>query len=374
LLPFWNATASPDEKRRELEDLNKRIGALEETLVETRGHREGLVRELEDLERRSGALARTLRGIDQDLTERSEVMSRLQLEQADRDRALRQQRELLQRQLRRAYILGRQERLKLLLNQEDPGRVSRIMVYHEYLSRNRAEQIRNIRSRVAELQAVEDAVAEERALLAQLRAQQLAERQRLDLLRDRRGALVAGLDRELRDKDTALRALKQDAASMKKLLQRLERIANQAATAAALDQPLSGRKGRLMWPVKGRILAGFGTERAAGGLTWDGVVIAAAGGSKVAALHHGRVAFADWLRGFGLMIILDHGDGYMSLYGFNQTLLKETGEWVEEGETIALVGDSGGRNRTGLYFGIRYRGKPQNPRQWCRRLTGNKTG
>lgn len=374
LLPYWNAAASTEDKRRDLEDLTKRIGALEETLVETRGQREGLVSELKDLERRAGELSRTLRTIEQDLSERGETLSHLQRERANRERDIGQHRNLLQRQLRRAFILGRQERLKLLLNQENPGQVSRIMVYHEYLSRNRAEQIRHIRDRVAELQAVEGAVAEERAQLAHLRAEQLAERKRLDQLRDRRHVLVDRLDLALRNDSTALTALKQDAASLKKLLQRLERAADQAAIATEVEQPLSGRKGRLVWPVKGRIHAGFGTERAAGGLTWDGVVITAAAGAKVTALHHGRVAFSDWLRGFGLMIILDHGDGYMSLYGFNQALLKETGEWVGEGETIALVGDSGGRKRAGLYFGIRYRGKPQNPARWCRQLQGSRTG
>jgi septal ring factor EnvC (AmiA/AmiB activator) len=149
--------------------------------------------------------------------------------------------------------------------------------------------------------------------------------------------------------------------------------AERARGEGAQRRSISGLKGDLSWPVQGRLSTRFGTQRASGGLTWDGVVISAGEGSEVRSLYYGRVAFADWLRGFGLLIILDHGDGYMSLYGFNQALLKETGEWVERGETIALVGDSGGRNFPSLYFGIRHRGRPLDPRQWCRRLEGANT-
>lgn len=372
VLPVWS-DASTENKRRQLEDLQKRIGELEETLAETRGHRVDLVQELGDLERSGGVLSKTLHDIESNLTERSEALALLQQVRAEKSRSLRKQRGMLARQVSSAFLLGRQERLTLLLNQEDSGLVSRIMSYHEYLIRDRAARIQATRERVVELRAVEAEVVEEQTRLARLRAEQLTEQKRLHEVRDRRQALMLELDRSLHDKDTALRVLKRDAGSLRSLIERLTQSADEEESAAD-KQPLRGRKGQLSWPVQGRIHAEFGTQRASGGLVWDGVVLAAAAGTEVAALHHGRVAFADWLRGFGLMIILDHGDGYMTLYGFNQTLLKETGEWVEEGEAIALLGDTGGRHRPGLYFGIRHRGKAQNPRRWCRRPRGDEAG
>ena len=400
LLPGLTAAASTEEKQRQLEALQQRIGTLEETRAQTRGKKKGVLRELEEMERQAGVLSRALHGIGRDLEERAEALEQLRRERELKQRSLRRQRDELHRQLRGAFILGRQERLKLLLNQEDPGRVSRITAYYEYLSRRRTQRIHEIQAWVEELRAVEAAVAEERAQLARLRIEREAERQRLERIRGQRKTLLAGLDRTLQEKETAIRELKQDATALRRLMERLalaakqaeERAAKQAEAQAAKQveeqavkraterveeqprQSLRARKGRLPWPAAGRLSAAFGARRAGGGLTWDGVVINAPEGSEIKAVHHGRVAFADWLRGFGLLVILDHGDGYMTLYGYNQTLLKETGEWVAEGEAIALVGDSGGRNTSGLYFGIRHKGQPRNPRHWCRRLPGRKTG
>ena len=355
---------SPDDKRRELQDLQERIGALEETLVQTRGQRDSLLRELEELERRVGRISRALRDLARDLLDRTQAMDRLQQERALREGKLESHRAALKRQLRAAFVMGRQERLKLLLSQEQPGLLSRMMAYHEYVSLARAGHIREIGARLEELRAVQAAVAEERSQLQRLHAERMAEQEQLDATRSQREELVAELDRVLQEKDASLASLKRDAAALEELIERLERDAS--AVGDQGREPIARRKGQLAWPVAGRLSVRFGSARASGGLEWDGVVINAAPGTEVKAIHRGRVAFADWLRGFGLLIILDHGEGYMSLYGFNQALLKETGEWVEESDTIALVGDSGGRNHSSLYFGIRHRGRPNNPRNWCR--------
>lgn len=372
LLPGLTATASTEDKQLQLEALQRRIGTLQETRAQTHGRKESVLGDLEGMERRAGTLSRVLRGIEADLEERSEALEQLQRARELKERGLRRQRDDLHRKLRGAFILGRQKRLKLLLNQERPDRVSRISAYYEYLSRSRARRIREIEAWIEELQAVEAAVAEERAQLERLRVERERQRQRLQQIRDRRRALLASLDRTLQEQETVLRELKRDATALRQVLERLKRAAEQAEKQPG--ESLRARKGRLPWPAAGRLSAGFGTPRAAGGLVWDGVVISAPEGSEVKAVHHGRVAFSDWLRGFGLIVILDHGDGYMTLYGFSQTLLKETGEWVSEGDAIALVGDSGGRKTPGVYFGIRHQGRPRNPLQWCHRLRSGKTG
>jgi septal ring factor EnvC (AmiA/AmiB activator) len=130
------------------------------------------------------------------------------------------------------------------------------------------------------------------------------------------------------------------------------------------QQPFHSRKGKLRWPARGRLAQRFGAPRS-GGLRWRGVMIEAQEGGEVRAVSQGRIAFSDWMRGFGLLLIIDHGDGYMSLYGHNQTLYKEVGEWVDTGEVVALLGASGGRTESGLYFEMRHKGRPINPVHWC---------
>ncbi len=347
----------------QLENLQQRIGDLQETLEQTRGRKQGLLSELENAERAIGRVAGKLRDLDRDIAERGATLRHLQAEQASRAERLAAQRAGLSRQLREAYGLGRQERLKLLLNQEDPGRLGRILAYQAYLSRHRAHRIRDMGERIAELLAVESEVRRERAELQQQRARQKSEQQRLQATRRVRDLLVRQLEQDLADQGRRLGRLRQDEQALQQVIQELERKAVREESVQRVS--MGKRRGKLPWPVRGRLGARFGTERAPGGLKWDGVVVNAEPGAEVLAVHHGRVAFADWLRGFGLLLILDHGEGYMSLYGFNQSLLKETGEWVGEGEPVALVGDSGGRSHPGLYFGIRKAGRAQNPRRWC---------
>lgn len=366
------AQADSRVKRQELETLKGRIVDLEETLDRTRGQRQALLGELEALERRIGDHARQLRRLEADIRERNLALEALQTEEQGRRGRIDRQQDMLRRQLRNAFVMGRQQRLRLLLSQEEPGPVARVMAYHEYLSRARARRIADIREQVEQLRGVRAAIVEERTRLEELHRARSRDREQMRAAQAGQRQLVRRLDRQLKDSDAELTKLKQDARALSALVKRLE--VELAKTESVSRKPISRRRGGLPWPVAGRISARFGSHRASGGLTWDGVVIDAAEGGDVRAIHHGRVAYADWLRGFGLLLILDHGDGYMSLYGFNQTLLKETGDWVEEGDSIALVGASGGRSTSGLYFGIRQDGRPSNPRRWCRRTRGGKTG
>ncbi len=356
----------------QLEEINARIETLQETLGATRGLKQEAEQELERLERNVGSLTRDLLALDRRIADLNDALAQLRGVLAQQQQNLRAQQDVLRRQLHSAYVMGREERLKLLLRQEDPGVLSRVVAYYEYLSRARARRIDDIRQRVAALHSTERQIGEQREQLSVLREQRRSDREQLQVVRLRREVLLEELEQTLRGQGLQLDALRHDAVELQRLIDGLEQA--EARAELKKNQPVATRKGQLIWPVKGRLSARFGAPRAARGLSWDGVVISAPEGAEVSAVYHGRVAFADWLRGFGLLMILDHGDGYMSLYGFNQTLLKETGEWVDEGETIALVGDSGGRNHASLYFGIRHAGRPENPRQWCLRLRGSRTG
>jgi septal ring factor EnvC (AmiA/AmiB activator) len=270
----------------------------------------------------------------------------------------------LVRDLRSAYRMGKQEQVKLLLNQEDPALVGRMLIYHDYFSRARAENLHEIRAALDDLTAIEQKVMHQKATLETLRSRQLQASRHLEQMQSQRKAVIAKLQTELEKKSGQLTTLQKDEQDLQQLVQSLQAALREIPSTAGKFESLAGRKGRLLWPVTGRIGRGYGVRHAEGKLTSRGIFLSAPGGTEVHAISRGRVAFADWLRGFGLLLILDHGSGYMSLYGHNSSLFKEPGEWVEENEVIALVGSSGGQQRTGLYLELRKHGRPFDPAPW----------
>jgi septal ring factor EnvC (AmiA/AmiB activator) len=364
LLLAANAAAEPDAQRARLESLRSEIAALQAEIAEKRGTHGGLTGELRAAEQSIAGAARQLRRVEADLDGQAKRLAGLRQERAVREQTLQGHHATLAAQARAAYVMGRQERLKILLNQQDPARLSRAMIYYEYLSAARARAIAAIGEDLERLADTEREIRSEEVRLDALRAERAAELARLELAQQQRRALVGVLGRELADQGRQLERLQADERNLETLLRRLEQAladvpAEQTGAAAFGDL-----RGRLPWPAQGRIVQSFGTPRL-GSVSWDGVMIAANEGGEVRAVHHGRVAFADWLRGFGLLLIVDHGDGYMTLYGHNQTLFKEAGYWVDVNEPVALIGSSGGRERSGVYFGIRHQGRAVDPVRWC---------
>lgn len=278
------------------------------------------------------------------------------------NRRLAAEKEALARQVRSSYMSGREELFKLLLSQESPAELGRMLVYFDYYNRARTARVSAVAGELAKLADLERQTAMVEAELAALEAAQAREVAALERSRDERRAAVAKLDAEIRDGNTAVAKLRAEEQRLADLVARLsEALADFPVDA---DEPFASRKGKLAWPVEGRLAGNFGQPREAGSVKWTGVLLEASAGTPVRAIHHGRVAFADWLQGLGLLVIVDHGGGYMSLYGHNEALLKESGDWVEPGEPIAQVGDTGGQARAGLYFELRSKGEPVNPNPW----------
>jgi septal ring factor EnvC (AmiA/AmiB activator) len=242
-----------------------------------------------------------------------------------------------------------------------------VLTYHQYLARERAAQLDALRAKVERLAALEGSIRAESADLARLQDRLQREKADLEQARARRRAALADLESELDRSTRRLDHLRETRRELEALVERVG--AGLADIPASLDEtpPFAAMAGRLPWPLEGPIRHPFGTARGVGNLSWEGVVLAADAGDMVRAVHHGRVAFAGWLRGYGLLIIVDHGDGFMTLYGHNQSLLKETGDWVATGEVVATAGTSGGRREPGLYFEVRRNATPQDPVRWCRR-------
>jgi septal ring factor EnvC (AmiA/AmiB activator) len=276
--------------------------------------------------------------------------------------ALQRESGALARQVRLSYMTGREELLKLVLNQEDPARLGRMVTYYDYYNRLRGARIGAVRGELAELAELTRATARSEATLADLAVAQEAELDGLEAARGRRSAAIAELDTDLERSGRELEALRADEQRLTDLVDELSEIL--AAFPVNGEEPFAAQQGKLAWPAAGKIVGDYGAPRNGGPLRWNGVLLDAAGGAPVRAVYGGRVAFSDWLPGMGLLLIVDHGDDYLSLYGYNEVLLKASGEWVEPGEVLAQVGNSGGRNGPALYFELRHKGQPVNPHPW----------
>ncbi len=365
--PAQPAQASPEQR----EALRRAIDELQRRQQQTRAEKDSVGAELETLEKRIGELAWRLRSIEKERKRLGQRQAALIEKKTAQQKRLERVRQELATLVRGAYLAGREERLKLLLNQGDPALLNRILGYHDYLTRARSEKLKQLRQGLEELAGLSAELQRQRQKLEELAVEYGEERQRLETRERERKQVLAQLEQRLRDAGERLRRMREDE-------QRLARIVEEAQAALQnLQLPeqhaFGERKGKLIWPLSGRLAVAFGAEKI-GNLRWDGVIIRAPEGREVKAVHSGRVAYADWLRGYGLLTIIDHGDGYMTLYGHNQSLFKETGDWVGEGEVIGVAGRSGGLHRPGIYFGIRHKGKAVDPVRWCRRKRGRNVG
>lgn len=352
------------EHQAELEALRERIESLRDQLSEARGERDEATQALREAEQEVGRLSRSLRDIENRIAEQRERLSSLRAEQAEREARIAEERDALRRQIQGAYRTGREEQLKLLLNQEDPAAIGRMLVYYDYLNRARTDRIESIQDHVRRLRTLAEEVDSTLATLAESRREREQALSTMEATREQREEAVAQIEQQLRNRGQRLTRLEQDEAELERLIRSLQDALSDIPSDLHRGREFGSLRGELPWPVGGSVQQAFGDPRAGGRMRWQGMLIDANSGSEVQAVSHGRVAYADWLQHYGLVLILDHGDGWLSLYGHNQALYQEVGDWVAPGDVIATVGDSGGRARSGLYFEIRRQGEPVNPGRW----------
>ncbi|HKA46048.1 MAG TPA: peptidoglycan DD-metalloendopeptidase family protein, partial [Burkholderiales bacterium] len=326
---------------------------------------------------------RSLRELSAQAREVDTRLGELRAESERGQQALKQQQALLARMLYHHYVGGQLEPLKLLLNREDPNRIARQIHYFSYVSRARAGVISELRGTLERLKELAQDAEQKAAELAAITAEQQVQRQRLEREKFARSSTLNKISREIQQQRRQIGTLKRDEQRLARLVENLARIVARENRPAArlrndrvpershdtgphsVDGDAFGElKGRLSLPVRGELTNRFGASRADGGASWKGLFIAARAGDEVRAVAGGRVVFADWLRGFGNLLIVDHGGAYMSLYGNNESLYKQVGDIIHSGEAIASVGNSGGNADSGLYFELRHQGKPFDPLGW----------
>ena len=347
-----------------LQQLRQRIQSAKQELTRMLGQRNTEQKALEKTEKEIGNIAAAMRKLERQAGEARDKILDLNKQRDREQESLHAMRAVLATELRAAYLTGRQERIKLLLNQEAPAFLGRMLVYHGYFTRARAARMQDMRTVLARLDDIEQALLEQQVEIDRLQTVQRDNSARLAAGQEKRRAILAGLQAGLKEKTSELSVLEKDEQRLQQLVQSLQQALNDNPAASGRYKSLHELKGKLRWPVAGKIVRRYGSTQAAGKISSRGVQIASDAGSDVHAVARGRVVFADWLRGFGLLLIIDHGGGYMSLYGHNSSLYKEVGAGVDGGEVIAAVGNSGGLSLPGLYLELRKNGQPFDPGAW----------
>ncbi len=365
LLPAsGNGAGDAAEKAAELEALRARMYTLQKELESNQSRKSSAERKLRDVEKKISKTSYELRRIGSALEANRRQLADLKDRQNEQALVLQKQRRHIASEARVAYAMGRQQQVKLLLNQEQPSVAGRMLTYFGYFSRARMVQIDSIHATMEALRETEASIQGKTRILGGLHDRRQSASERLREKKQARKQVLVQINSELQNQSGELRRLGENEKQLQKLLASLQELLADIP-AELSQQPFRSLKGKLHWPARGRLTARFGNRRGSSGLVWQGVMISAPEGTRVRAVSQGRVAFADWMRGFGLLLIIDHGEGYMSLYGHNQALYKEVGEWVDTGEVVATLGTSGGQTRSGLYFELRHNGRPVNPVRWC---------
>ena len=348
-----------------LEKLHKSIAKIQRHLTGSKKQRSDVLTELQQLESEISKNAIVLKTLDKDVQKIRKQKTKLEGDLAQLKKQLHGQQSALSEQMRSAYSMGHQQNLKMLLNQQNPALLGRTQEYFNYFNRSRTQQIDTFTETIKRKKRTESELKQ--TLITQntlLQTQKVKERKR-QKQRLQRKSLLAELGNKIKNQENTLSSLESSRGRIENLLKSLGELLADIPTNPSENQPFVAQKGKLPWPAKPSFLSKFGQSKNQGDLKWNGVLLKAGFGAPIKAISHGRVAFSDWLQGFGFITIIDHGDGYMSLYGNCESLFKQTGDWVSAGDVIATAGDSGGQPQSGIYFEIRSRGKPVNPAKWC---------
>lgn len=337
--------------------------ALEQLEKEKKKKEQRRARLFLDLQKQEEAIARIAKKINQlsiqIQTNRSET-EQLRLEAKNLQSAIKEQQAALSAQIKSAYASGDNDLTKMLFNQDQAGDVERMLTYYQYFYQQRKINIDKFKALFTELKQVETALSQKQTELTQIVSKQESEQIDLQTQQASRQLALQAIERDIKGDESKIAQLKADE-------QRLVDAINAAQEAASSQKlELNGlrkQKGQLLAPASGKLRRLFATRRQ-GQLKWKGIIINGEAGAPIQSIHTGKVLYSGWLRGFGLVLVVDHGLGFMSVYGHNQALLKEPGDYVRRGETIALMGQSGGQTRPNLYFELRNKGVPVNPTAW----------
>jgi len=366
-VPVEAAAASLNKEQAEarLLEINRDISALKNRLESSRAdqYREQLQLKQLDLAIQQASLK--YRELEQQRDTYMAELAGLERQREDYLASLGERFDQLAQQINAAYRAAGQTRLKLVLNQDDPQEMGRMLAYYDYLNRAQVDKIAGLKEALTTLDGMQQSIDRELQLIDSVQTEQQTVLDDLEEQRQNRNALLAQLSRQISSEESRLAELQQNQRDLEALLERLSDVLADIPPDLGSRSGVAARKGRIAMPVRGPVRHAYG-QRRVGGMKWQGWLIGAERGSEVTAVAYGRVAFADWLRGYGLLLIIDHGQGFLSLYGHNESLLQDVGSWVEPGQVISVVGENPGGGQ-GLYFELRKNGKAVDPAAWLAR-------
>jgi septal ring factor EnvC (AmiA/AmiB activator) len=365
-MPLLADDKEVEEKKAELADIKLKIANLQEEMRERHSILKKEDTVLKDVDLRINEINNKLRNLDSRKQDINKELSDLNEKKSSTAASLEGEQLILAQQLRSAYISGHEEYIKLIMNQQDPAAVSRMLVYYRYLTESRVRTINKINQHLELLSSLESSIQGRSAELKDLIDLERQRWQSLNIAYQEQKKAVDILRGELGSNEQQIQRMHNDEQELLRLIEKLQEILDELLEEERTGTSFKALRGSLELPAEAKVIVRYGSQRKIGNLRWKGVMLAGKLGSDIHAVYAGRVVYADWMRGFGLLLIIDHGDSYLSLYGQNESLLVEEGDWVETGQTIATMGKSGGSSRPSLYFEIRYKGKPQNPLLWTR--------
>ncbi|WP_346720079.1 murein hydrolase activator EnvC family protein [Pseudoalteromonas ruthenica] len=363
LLAFlsFNSFANENRTKQDLTEVQQELKKSQQNYQQQQRSLDKLQSQLKNSEQAIAANAKELRALDNKLADNERQHQKLQQQAEQLESRRKKLDKVLAAQVKSAYMVGGHDYSKMLLNQQDTAKLERTISYYDYFNKARLQQLEALQQTMREIAQNQAALQQNRQQLAKLREQEQQQQQQLVAAKAQRQSQVQELQGKLNQLQSSIAYLKDNEQTLLNTLAELERSKDRQVAMLGLGSS----KGKLTWPTRGKLTHRFGTRKRQG-FNWKGVVIAASEGSSITSIEDGQVVFADWLRGFGWVMVVDHGKGYMSLYGHAQALLKEVGDPVYKGETIALVGQSGGQIDPGLYFEIRHKGRAVNPTTWCK--------
>lgn len=371
------AGAASAPTQEELRDLRARISAMQKKLAAAEETKSEASDALRQSELAISTANRELRELGRQARDAGARLAALRKSSRQTGDAVREQQQLLGRMLRQQYLQGQPEALRLVLSREDPNDIARQLHYLAQVARARALMVDSLRANLREIDELEKKIATQVADIARITAEQTAQKKQLEQQKQARAEVLSRVSREIAGQQRQIRAMQANENRLSRLVEQLARVVRKpsAANRPRTDSvpsnkgdgsPFSELRGQLSLPVRGELGNRFGGPRADGGVTWKGLFIAARPGDEVRAVAAGRVVYADWLRGFGNLLIVDHGDNYMTLYAYAEALLRQVGDVIRGGQPVATVGNSGGHPESGLYFEMRHEGKPFDPLAWVR--------
>jgi septal ring factor EnvC (AmiA/AmiB activator) len=379
---FFSPILEADDKTKALVELQQKIKQITEKLNDLKSEKNKLQADLKELDVKFGETTIQLKQLAEQVKKLKRILELNQQEMLAKQKEIDSQKTELERQVKLAYGMGNNKKLKLMLSQKDPTVSGRIMVYYDYLNKARLEQITRVGQSLQILRNLEEERIKETAALEDEEGNIKSERSKLLVTKSERKIILTKINKQFKSRKKQLSQFKANEKQLQSLVSSLQKTVEESTIEirpVTEESPgvkisptatFAELKRKLPWPVKGTITKKFGAKRSDS--KWDGVLIKAKEGDDIRVVSGGLVVYADWLRGYGLLVIINHGQGYMTLYAFNQSLYKEVGERVEAGSVIAAVGQSGGQSNSGLYFGIRKKGKPVDPVKWCRKTRRGK--